>query len=72
MYKLSVVIPVYNTEQYLPRCIESLINQTYKNIEFIFVNDCSPKKCRGNYKRNIRKRIAELSMFTYEKNRGLF
>ena len=43
MYKLSVVIPVYNTEQYLPRCIESLINQTYKNIEFIFVNDCSPK-----------------------------
>ena len=43
MYKLSVVIPVYNTEQYLPRCIESLINQTYKNIEFIFVNDCSPQ-----------------------------
>ena len=40
--KLSVIIPVYNTEIYLRECLDSLINQTYKNIEIIIVNDCSP------------------------------
>ncbi|MGN1317736.1 MAG: HAD-IA family hydrolase [Lachnospirales bacterium] len=71
MDKLSVIIPVYNTEKYLPRCIESLINQTYKNIEYIFVNDCSP----GNAEEII-KQYAEkdnrIKYVTYDKNRGLF
>lgn len=39
---LSIIVPVYNTEKYLPECIESLINQTYTNIEIICVDDCSP------------------------------
>lgn len=39
--KVSVIVPVYNTAIYLPRCIESIINQTYKNIEIIIVNDGS-------------------------------
>ena len=39
--KVSVVIPVYNTEQYLEPCVESLLNQTLKDIEFIFINDGS-------------------------------
>lgn len=71
MCKLSVVIPVYNTEQYLPRCIDSLINQTYKNIEFIFVNDCSP----GNAEEIIKKyqeQDSRIKYVTYDKNRGLF
>lgn len=38
---VSVVVPVYNTEKYLPKCIESLIHQTLKNVEFIFVDDGS-------------------------------
>ncbi|MEI0495500.1 glycosyltransferase family 2 protein [Brachyspira intermedia] len=41
----SVVVPVYNTEKYLPRCIESILNQTFKDIEIIIVNDCSPQNC---------------------------
>lgn len=44
MDKISVIIPVYNGENYLARCIESLINQTYKNIELIFLNDGSTDK----------------------------
>lgn len=71
MNKLSVIIPVYNTEKYLPRCIESLINQTYKDIEYIFVNDCSP----GNAEEIIKKYQAEderIKYVTYDKNRGLF
>lgn len=39
--KLSVIVPVYNTEEYLPACIDSLLNQTYKNLEVICVNDGS-------------------------------
>lgn len=38
---ISIIIPVYNVSQYLPRCLDSLINQTYKNIEIIIVNDGS-------------------------------
>lgn len=39
--KVSVIIPVYNGEEYLEECIKSLINQTLKNCEFIFINDGS-------------------------------
>ena len=43
--KVSVIIPVYNVEKYLQDCIDSLINQTLQEIEFIFVNDASPDNC---------------------------
>ena len=39
--KISVIVPVYNVEQYLERCVESIINQTYKNLEIILVDDGS-------------------------------
>lgn len=42
MYPLiSVIVPVYNSEKYLSRCIESILNQTYSNIELILINDGS-------------------------------
>ena len=41
MIKVSVVVPVYNTSKYLRRCLDSLVNQTLKNIEIIIVNDKS-------------------------------
>lgn len=40
--KVSVIIPIYNVEDYLEKCLESITNQTYKNLEIICVNDCSP------------------------------
>lgn len=41
MPKISVIVPVYNVEKYLAKCIESIINQTYKDLEIICVNDGS-------------------------------
>lgn len=40
--KVSVIIPVYNTEQYLAECLDSVINQTLREIEIIVINDNSP------------------------------
>ena len=39
--KVSVIVPIYNVEKYLGKCIESIINQTLKDIEIILVNDGS-------------------------------
>lgn len=44
MPKVSVIVPVYNVEKYLPRCLNSLINQTLRDIEIILVDDESPDK----------------------------
>ena len=42
MPKVSVIVPVYNVENYLERCLESLVHQTLEDIEIIVVNDSSP------------------------------
>ncbi len=42
---ISVVIPVYKVEKYLRECVDSVINQTYKNLDIILVDDGSPDKC---------------------------
>ena len=43
--KISVIVPVYKVEKYLDKCVESIVNQTYKNLEIILVDDGSPDNC---------------------------
>lgn len=42
---ISVIVPVYNVEKYLTKCVDSITNQTYKNLEIILVDDGSPDNC---------------------------
>lgn len=41
MIKVSILVPVYNAGKYIKRCCNSLFGQSYNDIEFVFVNDCS-------------------------------
>lgn len=67
--KISVIVAVYNTEKYLDRCIESLLNQTYKNMELVIVEDCSTDSSRKLLKKY--KGIKNIKVFYNRENRGL-
>ena len=41
MCKISIIVPIYNVEEYLERCIDSILNQTFKDFEVILINDGS-------------------------------
>lgn len=66
---ISVIIPVYNTEEYLPQCLDSLIAQTYRNLEIICVNDGSTDESLNVLSRYAEKdaRVTVLS----QKNSGV-
>ena len=43
--KLSIIVPVYKAEKYLPKCISSILEQSFKNFELLLIDDGSPDKC---------------------------
>ncbi len=49
----SIIVPIYNVEEYLERCVNSLINQTFNDIEIILVDDESPDNCPIMWGRKI-------------------
>ena len=67
---ISIIVPFYNVDQYIDRCIKSLLSQTYQNIEILLVDDCSPDNTL-----EIAKQYAQtdsrIKILQYEKNRGL-
>ena len=66
---VSVIIPVYKTERYLHRCIDSLVNQDYKNIEIILIDDGSPDHC-GNICDEYAKKDKRIKVI-HQRNKGL-
>jgi len=69
--KISIVIPVYNSEDFLNTCLDSLTKQSYKNLEIIIVNDGSPKNCKEIANEYIHK-DNRIKYVEHEKNKGLF
>ena len=69
MYKVSVIIPVYNAQDYLERCLNSVVNQTLKEIEIICVNDCSTDNSLEILNRYA-KRDARIKVINHEVNGG--
>ncbi len=43
-YQVSILVPIYNVEAYIERCVRSLFEQTFQSIEYVFIDDCSPDK----------------------------
>ena len=68
-FLVSIIIPIYNVEKYLNRCVDSIINQTYSNLEIILVNDESPDKssviCEDYKLKDLRVKVI------HKKNGGL-
>lgn len=54
-YKISVIVPIYNTEKYLSKCLDSLVNQSLKDIEIILINDGSPDNSEKIVKKYVDK-----------------
>lgn len=71
MPKLSVIIPVYNAKDYLNRCTDSILNQTFKDLELILVDDCS-KDNSYQLCQAIAKRDNRVVAYKREKNGGIF
>lgn len=66
--KISIIVPVYNEEKYIRRCIKQLLNQTYENIEIIFINDGST----DNTKKILEEFLDEIKIKIYhKKNSGV-
>ncbi|WIH80310.1 glycosyltransferase family 2 protein [Brachyspira pilosicoli] len=70
MPKVSVVIPIYNVEKYLKKCLDSVINQTLKDIEIICVNDCSSDNSESIIKEYINK-DNRVKLISHKENQGL-
>ena len=68
--KVSIIVPVYNVEPYLRRCLDSLINQTLKDIEIICINDCSPDNSISIIKEYAEK-DKRIKVINFEKNCGV-
>ena len=74
MEKVSILVPVYKVEQYMERCSRSLFEQSYPNLEYVFVDDCSPDRSIEVLKRVMEdypERKDAVRIVTHAVNRGV-
>lgn len=72
--KVSIIIPVYKVESFIEKCVRSLFNQTLDNLEFIFVDDCSPDKSIEvmlNVLKEFPERKKQVQVIKHEQNEGV-
>ena len=70
MPKVSIIVPVYNVEKYIEKCLESLVNQTLEDIEIIIVNDGSKDNSKEIVKQYLEK-YPEKMVYLEKENGGL-
>lgn len=73
MPKVSVIVPIYKAEKYIEKCLRSLFEQTLDDIEYIFINDCTPDNSITILKNVIKdypKREKQTIVINHEKNKG--
>ncbi len=73
-YKVSVIIPVYKVEKFIGRCVKSLMEQTLRDVEYIFVDDASPDGSIAilrNVIADYQERSNHISILTHAENKGL-
>jgi glycosyltransferase involved in cell wall biosynthesis len=70
MSQVSIIVPVYNVEKYLKQCLDSIINQTFKDIEIIIVNDCSTDGSLAIIKQ-YQKKDSRINLINHKKNIGV-
>lgn len=72
--KISILVPVYNAQRYIERCARRLFEQTYDDLEYVFVNDCSPDKSIEILKTTLNEyphREKQVRIINHHKNRGV-
>lgn len=72
--KVSILMPIYKVEMFLERTLDSIFTQSYSNIDYVFVNDCSPDNSLQVLKNTIAKYEVEESRYTivnHQKNEGI-
>lgn len=74
-FKVSIIIPVYKVEPYIERCIDSVLHQTYRNLEVILVDDCSPDHsmeiAREHIEASVLSKDLQFIYLNHDHNRGL-
>lgn len=68
---VSIIIPVYQVEEYIEECVVSVVNQTYRNLEIIIVDDCGTDNSISIAKKILSEQEIPWKLLKHEKNRGL-
>ena len=71
---VSICVPIYNVEEYIERCARSLFEQTYENIEYVFVDDCSPDNSIAILQQTAKQyphRMTQVRFVRHKTNSGL-
>lgn len=74
MVKVSIIIPVYGVEKYIEKCARSVFEQTYSNLEIVFVNDCTPDNSISIIQHlllDYPHRISQVKILNQDRNRGV-
>lgn len=71
MPRITVIVPIYNVEQYLRRCIESVLNQSFQDFELICVNDCTPDRSMEIVDEFVKHYPEQVKIINNKQNMGL-